>query len=280
MENLNQGMWILGLAVMPVIMSIISFIIAVSLIFNMKKKHKKSIPKIIITIILLSYTIYMIFSFIAVIIDIKSDYNPQTRLCQNIENLNYKIEPIDKWTYDIYIYDNDGNYYEPIENYYLTEPNAYEYNIETKERCVFLYKLPKKNVTFTRITLKDTAKFYIKDPIGNKILIWDYNDYISAFAIQNLEIEKVNNTIYITENSLKNITIDYNDVFFDYSWVIRRNGVQILSRAIKPQNLTLNLLDLKEEFYKPSGSYEIYLETYSKLDENYIKASNSIIWSK
>lgn len=283
---MDNGMWVIGLFLIPIIISIISFIFALFLIFNMKKKKKKSIPKIILTILLLIPMFYMIFVFATSFIDIISN-NTKPELCENIEKLSYKIEQVDKWNYDIYIYDNDGNYYDTIpiyydtiHNHYIAEPDSYEYDTETKERCSYLYKSIEGTISSIRVNLKDTTKFYIKDPTGNKILIWDYNDYLSAFAVQNLEIQKAGNEFYIKEESLKNITIDYNDRFFDYHWVIKRDGIQILARAMSPQNLTLNLLDLKEEFYKPSGSYEIYLETYSEWEEAYIKASNSIVWSK
>lgn len=277
MEHLNNGMWVLGLAIVPILISLISFIIALVLIINMKKNKKKSLPKIILTIILLIPIIYITITFVSSMIYIES-YNIEKELCQNVENLNYKVEQVDKWNYDIFIYDNAGNYYDTIQNHYFAEPGSYEYDSETKERSSFLYKSLEGTVDSIRVNLKDTTKFYIKDPSGNKILIWDYNDYLSTFAVQNLEIQKAGDEIYITEESLKNIAIDYNERFFDYNWVIKRDGVQILGRAMSPQNLTLNFSDLKEEFYKPSGSYEIYLETYSEWEEGYVKASNSITW--
>lgn len=283
MEHLNNGMWTIGLILIPVIISIISFVIALILIFNMKKKHEKSISKIILTIILLIPMLYMMFTFVTSLVYTTisyNSYNTKRELCQDVEKLNYRIEQIDKWNYDIYIYDDDGNYYETFKNYYFAEPSDYEYDSETKERCTSLYKCLKGTVASIRVNLRDTTKFYIKDPTGNKILIWDYNDYLSAFAIQNLEIQKVGDEIYITEESLKNITIDYSERFFDYNWVIKRDDVQILVRAMSPQNLTLNFSDLKEEFYMPSGSYEIYLEVYSEWEEGYVKASNSITWVK
>ena len=85
-------------------------------------------------------------------------------------------------------------------------------------------------------------------------------------------------SVYITEESLSNINIDYNERFYEYSWVIKRNGEQILARAIHPGEFTLNFKDLKDEFYKPIGNYEIYLEIYYQYEKRYVKASNSITW--
>ena len=122
---------------------------------------------------------------------------------------------------------------------------------------------------------------YVYYKMLNESVITNENKYIPN-DIKYLQIEKNDNLITITEESLKNITIDYNERFFDYGWVIKRNGEQILSRAIRPDKLYLNFDEIDEKYFSENGNYEIYLNIYFSTDlydSGYIKASNSVFWT-
>lgn len=99
-----------------------------------------------------------------------------------------------------------------------------------------------------------------------------------------LEIEENDMVCRITEESLRCLTISDEDEYFAYGWTILRNGQEVLSRAIRVGEYTLNLRALPEDIWKPAGTYEVYLHTYfssDRYDRNYcgdIKASNSVTW--
>lgn len=160
---MDNGMWALGLIAMP----FICLIIAVCLIFNFRKNNKNATEKksskftIILIIILLLPMLNVVLTWTRNIFQ-KMSY-------ANVDELDYYVEQISEWEFDIYFYDDDKNYY------YAKEQKFNEYS----ECDVYLLKSSKEKTSGLKINLLniDTTKVYMRDYKGNKILVWDISNY-------------------------------------------------------------------------------------------------------
>lgn len=158
-----MGMWALCLIAIP----FVCLIIALYLILNYRR-NKKNFPEkknnkftIILIIILLLPALNVVLTWISNIFQ-KMSY-------ANVNELNYYVDQISEWEFDIYFYDNDKNYY------YVKEQKFNEYF----ECYVYLLKSSKDKTSALKINLlnENTTKVYMRDYKGNEILVWDILNY-------------------------------------------------------------------------------------------------------
>jgi len=155
---MGSGMWAFALIVVP----FICLIMALILLFKMKKesndKRKISIILIIILMLPMLNTI------------VTGSGNLIKRFSYaNVKNISYEIKQIDKLKFDIYFYDKEGYYY-IVKNQNI--------NLENENR-VYLTKsnkIKQSSMTINLLTQK-LSKVYMCDYKENEVIIWDLNDY-------------------------------------------------------------------------------------------------------
>lgn len=154
---MDNGMWALGL----IAILFICFIISLFLINNVRKQQKKNKFAIALIIILLLPILNIGITWIK---KISEDFS-----YSNVKNLNYEIEQINDWEFDIYFYDSDGYYYQAKRQIFNNQ----------FENEVYLIKTVKEKTSGLNVNLMNTktSKVYMKDYKGNKILVWNYDDY-------------------------------------------------------------------------------------------------------
>ena len=160
---MDNGMWALGLIAIP----FICLIIAVCLILNHRKNKKNSTEKknskftIILIIILLLPMLNVVLTWTSNI--------SQKMSYANVEELDYYVEQISNYEFNIYFFDEDNNYYRVKEQGYN----------EKFESDIYLLKSGKEKISGLKINLLNerTTKVYMKDYKGNKILVWDVSNY-------------------------------------------------------------------------------------------------------
>lgn len=160
---MDNGMWALGLIAIP----FICLIIAICLILNHRKNKKNTTVKknskftIILIIILLLPMLNVVLTWTSNI--------SQKMSYANVEELDYYVEQISNYEFNIYFFDEDNNYY---------RVKRQEYN-ENLESDIYLLKSGKEKISGLKINLLNerTTKVYMNDYKGNKILVWDVSNY-------------------------------------------------------------------------------------------------------
>ena len=157
---MDSGMWVLGLALIPFICLIIALFL-INSINKDNKKRKNSVTIIIIIIILLLPIVNIGINGISKVFENLS--------YSNVKNLKYEIEQINDWEFNIYFYDKNGNYY-------YAKKQSFNNQFENE---IYLIKASDKKLLGLNINLMNTrtSKVYMKDYKGNKILVWNYEDY-------------------------------------------------------------------------------------------------------
>lgn len=160
---MDNGMWALGLIAIP----FICLIISVCLILNYRKNKKNTTEKknSKFTIILI---IILLLPMLNVVLTWTSNMS-QKRSYANVEKLDYYIEQISNYEFNVYFFDEDNNYYRVKEQVYN----------EKFESDIYLLKSGKEKTSGLKINLLNerTTKVYMKDYKGNKILVWDVSNY-------------------------------------------------------------------------------------------------------
>lgn len=152
--------WVLVIIIMPYV----CFILALFLIFNYKKNkvvnNKNTNNKIKI--------VFIIFLLLPMLNNIITWAEKNSKYA-NVEKLDYVIEQISDWEFNVYFNDEENNYY---------IAQKIDYNLQS-ECEIYLVNLSKEKKLGLKINLLNERleKVYMKDYKGNKVLVWDISDY-------------------------------------------------------------------------------------------------------